>query len=562
MASVRLARRLRSAAAPDLGRRERRAVPVAGQGDQPDHPALDGQREDPDRVQVEGPHGLLGLVGAQHPQRVAERVDVLHERLAAVQGLEGAAGLAAPRSRCAANTPVSVALRGVVVPPVDVDQLAVVADQADHRPVREHRDDQAGEAAHGVLGLERPGEQVAGPGDEPHQRALDLGELGRLVAVRGVVGRTHEAYGGPVGREQGTAPGREPPLPVRMQDPVLARVLPARRERRLHRRDDPRPVLGVDPLDERAGRLGGVLEVAREAEHREHLAVGGHIAPVDQVPVPAADAAGLQGQAELEAGDVPLVLGGDALELGRGGGRQLLQHPHVVVRPRPGLPVVDAERARDVPVAVGQRHPEVGPDRPRAHRGEGQHPVVAARVGHHQGPSTAGGHGAQGLLAEGGPVLHRAGAEPGATDDHLHVGQQRDLRRAGREQPRGQRAQPVEDGVAGAPGLQPAGGEEAVGVVEVDTAPVLHATRPPPSTADHGGPPRAPAAQVRRVRHDPAAPRRNREPVERAGRVSRAEGRDSNPRLTSLPATAFKAVPIGRSGTPPGGRTRRPRRAV
>ncbi len=29
-------------------------------------------------------------------------------------------------------------------------------------------------------------------------------------------------------------------------------------------------------------------------------------------------------------------------------------------------------------------------------------------------------------------------------------------------------------------------------------------------------------------------------------------GRDSNPRLTSLPATAFKAVPIGRSGTPPG----------
>ena len=28
-------------------------------------------------------------------------------------------------------------------------------------------------------------------------------------------------------------------------------------------------------------------------------------------------------------------------------------------------------------------------------------------------------------------------------------------------------------------------------------------------------------------------------------------GRDSNPRLTSLPATAFKAVPIGHSGTPP-----------
>ena len=32
----------------------------------------------------------------------------------------------------------------------------------------------------------------------------------------------------------------------------------------------------------------------------------------------------------------------------------------------------------------------------------------------------------------------------------------------------------------------------------------------------------------------------------------RQRGRDSNPRLTSLPATAFKAVPIGHSGTPPG----------
>jgi hypothetical protein len=31
----------------------------------------------------------------------------------------------------------------------------------------------------------------------------------------------------------------------------------------------------------------------------------------------------------------------------------------------------------------------------------------------------------------------------------------------------------------------------------------------------------------------------------------RQRGRDSNPRLTSLPATAFKAVPIGHSGTPP-----------
>ena len=37
----------------------------------------------------------------------------------------------------------------------------------------------------------------------------------------------------------------------------------------------------------------------------------------------------------------------------------------------------------------------------------------------------------------------------------------------------------------------------------------------------------------------------------RRRRASRQRGRDSNPRLTSLPATAFKAVPIGHSGTPP-----------
>ena len=37
----------------------------------------------------------------------------------------------------------------------------------------------------------------------------------------------------------------------------------------------------------------------------------------------------------------------------------------------------------------------------------------------------------------------------------------------------------------------------------------------------------------------------------RRAHQSRQRGRDSNPRLTSLPATAFKAVPIGHSGTPP-----------
>src|SRR5262245_41544154 len=42
---------------------------------------------------------------------------------------------------------------------------------------------------------------------------------------------------------------------------------------------------------------------------------------------------------------------------------------------------------------------------------------------------------------------------------------------------------------------------------------------------------------------------------------ARQRGRDSNPRLTSLPATAFKAVPIGHSGTPPES-GRRPARTI
>ena len=45
----------------------------------------------------------------------------------------------------------------------------------------------------------------------------------------------------------------------------------------------------------------------------------------------------------------------------------------------------------------------------------------------------------------------------------------------------------------------------------------------------------------------PASSRPRRAPC-----FAEQRGRDSNPRLTSLPATAFKAVPIGHSGTPPG----------
>ena len=47
------------------------------------------------------------------------------------------------------------------------------------------------------------------------------------------------------------------------------------------------------------------------------------------------------------------------------------------------------------------------------------------------------------------------------------------------------------------------------------------------------------------------APATPRWPDRVIGTGPRQRGRDSNPRLTSLPATAFKAVPIGHSGTPP-----------
>ena len=73
---------------------------------------------------------------------------------------------------------------------------------------------------------------------------------------------------------------------------------------------------------------------------------------------------------------------------------------------------------------------------------------------------------------------------------------------------------------------------------------------------DHaaGDRPRAPRAAPARPRLRLGVPRDRR--VRVAAEPSRCaawqRGRDSNPRLTSLPATAFKAVPIGHSGTPPG----------
>ena len=59
----------------------------------------------------------------------------------------------------------------------------------------------------------------------------------------------------------------------------------------------------------------------------------------------------------------------------------------------------------------------------------------------------------------------------------------------------------------------------------------------------------------RRSGPSPRGPSHCSRPRAPGARRGRQRGRDSNPRLTSLPATAFKAVPIGHSGTPPSGRT-------
>jgi len=79
-----------------------------------------------------------------------------------------------------------------------------------------------------------------------------------------------------------------------------------------------------------------------------------------------------------------------------------------------------------------------------------------------------------------------------------------------------------------------------------DSSPKLSALRAPSRGCPHGchrtPPPRIPRC--------PSQCRRAKSPF--GDSSHRQRGRDSNPRLTFLPATAFKAVPIGHSGTPPG----------
>jgi hypothetical protein len=68
----------------------------------------------------------------------------------------------------------------------------------------------------------------------------------------------------------------------------------------------------------------------------------------------------------------------------------------------------------------------------------------------------------------------------------------------------------------------------------------------------------AEGAGLRRGPPGPSSPNPDQSPIADAPKslsrdfVHQQRGRDSNPRLTFLPATAFKAVPIGHSGTPPG----------
>ena len=69
-------------------------------------------------------------------------------------------------------------------------------------------------------------------------------------------------------------------------------------------------------------------------------------------------------------------------------------------------------------------------------------------------------------------------------------------------------------------------------------------------TGRGGGTPSGPTGPLHPQSHTTRCRKRIKSPVGDSLRWQR--GRDSNPRLTFLPATAFKAVPIGHSGTPPG----------
>ena len=69
-------------------------------------------------------------------------------------------------------------------------------------------------------------------------------------------------------------------------------------------------------------------------------------------------------------------------------------------------------------------------------------------------------------------------------------------------------------------------------------------------TGRGGGTPSGPTGPLLPESHSIVCCQRIKSPFEDL--LHRQRGRDSNPRLTFLPATAFKAVPIGHSGTPPG----------
>ena len=169
-------------------------------------------------------------------------------------------------------------------------------------------------------------------------------------------------------------------------------------------------------------------------------------------------------------------------------------------------------------------------------------------------------------------TAHHAGRQPVPADDGVLVGEERDLRVAGAEQPRGQPGEPVEGGVAVDLEQQPAGGGDAVRIVQdvrLRRARTGHRRHVLPLRADRAAPARRRVPSMlscgRRVPATICSSRARQRPARRrvagaprpgvsAARRGSSEGR---PRADVL--SMLRHADAGTAGLPSA--ARRPRRA-
>jgi hypothetical protein len=270
-----------------------------------------------------------------------------------------------------------------------------------------------------------------------HARGLGL----PVVHVGRVVRRAQHALGGAAAARHRPATRRDPPRrAVGPHDPVLHRERAAGLDRRLQHRVHARQVVGVQAVVE---VRDGPPEVGRVvAEHRQQPVVPQQLTGA-QVPLEAADARGLDRQAP--AVEAALVLGGQRRELqlrdDRGG--QLRQQVDVAVAPGARGRIGHAQRADRLTARGHQRDAEVGGHRAVGHRRQRPDALVACGVLDSQRARLLRGRRAEHVAADraaagvvgGGAVL---------VGDGLHVGEQRDLRRAGAEQSPGKLGEAVQ----------------------------------------------------------------------------------------------------------------------